>query len=55
MENLATFAYNAYGKTTDYKNFQGLPMPLWDDLPYRIKDAWMAAVAAVTNQINENS
>lgn len=37
-------AYLAYGKTTDFKNFQGNPMPEFDKLPAKIKDAWENAV-----------
>lgn len=40
-------AYEAYGKTTDFKNYQGLPMPTYDDLPEKIKLAWEAATKAV--------
>lgn len=47
IEKLAKIAYAAYGKTTDYKNYQGLPMPSWDELPVMIKTAWMEATAAV--------
>lgn len=45
--NLARIAYEAYGKSTGGKNFQGDPMPAWDDLPQPIQDAWDAAVGAV--------
>jgi hypothetical protein len=44
---LAEQAYNAYGAVTDFKNFQGNPMPQWSDLPPRIQDAWRGAVARV--------
>jgi hypothetical protein len=39
----ANIAYDAYGAFTDWKNFAGNPMPHWNDLPDRIKDAWRAA------------
>lgn len=39
----AQAAYQAYGQITDFKNYQGLPMPAWDDLPPKIKEAWIAA------------
>lgn len=42
-------AYAAYGKTTDYKNFQGNPMPAWDDLGDTIQRAWTNAAAAVAS------
>lgn len=40
---LAKGAYNAYGMVTEYKNYQGLPMPEWDSLSDKIKEAWVAA------------
>lgn len=39
----AKYAYNAYGQTTDFKNFQGNPMPAWDALPPKIQEAWVNA------------
>jgi hypothetical protein len=47
-ELIAQSAYAAYGRTTDFKNYQGLPMPKWEDLPENIQKAW---VAAVTNAV----
>jgi hypothetical protein len=44
---LAKLAYAAYGKTTDHKNYAGLPMPVWDDLGDAIQGAWVSAVNAV--------
>lgn len=41
--NRAMAAYAAYGKTTDFKNFQGNPMPAWADLPDKIREAWVNA------------
>lgn len=41
---LARAAYARYGATTDYKNFLGLPMPTWEELPEKIREAWVAAV-----------
>lgn len=35
--------YQAYGKTTDFKNFRGDPMPSWDELPVPQREAWVAA------------
>lgn len=40
---LAMEMYQAYGKSTDFKNFQGNPMPAWQDLPEGIQKAWIAA------------
>lgn len=44
---LAKLAYEAYGKVTDGKNYQGLPMPSWEDLTDKIREAWDAAVTEV--------
>lgn len=38
----ASDAYLAYGAVTKYRNFQGNPMPAFDDLPETIQKAWMA-------------
>jgi hypothetical protein len=43
----AQLAYHAYGESTNFKNFQGNPMPAWGDLPERIRVAWGCAVRAV--------
>lgn len=42
-EILAQKMYHAYGETTDFKNFQGTPMPPWEELPEGIRKAWIAA------------
>lgn len=41
MAELGRSAYRAYGQVTDFKNFQGDPMPEWDDLGQHIQEAWM--------------
>jgi hypothetical protein len=39
--------YYAYASVTAGKNFQGNPMPEWQDLPAKIREAWiMATVTA---------
>lgn len=47
MSDVAKQAYHAYGEVTDFKNYQGLPMPEWDALTDTIKAAWQAAVESV--------
>lgn len=42
-EALGRRAYQAYGDVVHFKNYQGLPMPLWDDLSPAIQNAWKAA------------
>ncbi len=44
---LAQAAYDAYGKRTQWLNFQGNPMPAWDDLGDTIRGAWVAAAVEV--------
>lgn len=46
IEQLAEQAYQAYGAVTDFKNYQGLPMPKWAELPPKIREAWCAATKA---------
>lgn len=48
---LAQLAYQAYGEQTDFKNYQGNPMPAWDDLGDAIQDAWLAAADAVAEDV----
>lgn len=49
---LARIAYAAYGQTTNYKNYQGNPMPNWDDLGVAIQTAWVAAAEAVADELS---
>lgn len=46
-EEYAQNAYEAYGETTDHKNFQGNPMPDWALLPETIRAAWINSVKQV--------
>lgn len=48
---LAKTAYEAYGISTGGKNYQGLPMPSWDDLGEPIRTAWVAATTAVAREL----
>lgn len=47
---LAKLAYDAYGANRDYKNYQGLPMPAWEDLG-DIQAAWEAAAEAIAERL----
>lgn len=47
-EFFAREAYHAYGEVTDFKNYQGLPMPKWEDLTDKIREAWIAAATKVS-------
>lgn len=44
-EALARAAYAAYGEVTGYKNYQGLPMPTFNELSETIQRAWIAAAS----------
>ncbi|CUW29711.1 MULTISPECIES: hypothetical protein [Streptomyces] len=44
---LAQTAYAAYGAATGQKNYQGLPMPAWADLPALTQLAWTEAAATI--------
>lgn len=46
-------AYLAYGEVTDFKNFQGEPMPKFEELPERIQNAWKAAAASLIPDTEE--
>ena len=41
---IAASAYRSYAASTGNKNYQGLPMPAFDELPLPIQTAWEAAV-----------
>jgi len=42
--DIAVSAYRAYAASTGNKNYQGLPMPAWENLTRPIQIAWEAAV-----------
>lgn len=48
MEQLAQQLYDAYGASTNYRNFMGNPMPAWADLPEGVRNAWVATAEAAT-------
>ena len=45
--SLEEAAYQAYGESTEWKNFRGDKMPEWEELPESIQKAWRAASIAV--------
>jgi hypothetical protein len=51
---LARIAYQAYGETTDFKNYQGYAMPEFDDLGETIQKAWDQAARRVEQQIRDD-
>lgn len=46
-EDIAKSAYRAYAASTGNKNYQGLPMPEWENLTQPIQIAWEAAARQV--------
>lgn len=46
---LAKIGYQAYGDKADWKNYQGFPMPTWENLPENIKGYWIAVATAITS------
>lgn len=46
-ESRGHIAYTAYGRSTGFRNFQGNPMPNWDDLTPQIRDAWINAARVI--------
>lgn len=47
VTEVAKAAYHEYGAVTDHKNYQGLPMPDWEQLTPKIQAAWKASVSYV--------
>lgn len=48
---LARTGYEAYGEWTGWKNFQGNPMPPWEQLGDNIQHAWVAAAGAIERKL----
>jgi len=54
MTKRAEAAYAAYGAATAFKNFQGNPMPKFEDLTPQIQQAWDAACEGAVRHWLEN-
>lgn len=52
-DTLGRIAYRAYGQATNNLNYQGLPMPQWDDLGEPIQAAWINA-ADMIRKVSRN-
>jgi hypothetical protein len=50
-KTLAEAAYTSYSEATGGKNFQGDPMPTWDQLPQPIRNAWALAAERIRNDV----
>lgn len=53
-KSLGEIAYNAYGETTGFKNYQQLPMPAWDENDIRYVEG-MTVLTGIIKQAWENS
>lgn len=51
---LAVIGYQAYGDAAGWKNYQGNPMPTWEELPEAIKSYWSAAALKIAQQTISN-
>jgi hypothetical protein len=47
---LGRIGYDAYGEVAEWKNYEGKPMPKWDELPQHIRDKWAAAASAIRHE-----
>lgn len=47
IDRLAQRAYHDYGAVTNHLNYQGLPMPEWEELPDKIRNAWRNAALSI--------
>ena len=47
LPNLAQVAYEKYAQHQSWKNYQGNPIPQWDEVRADIKQAWYVAVKHV--------
>lgn len=48
---LARVGYQAYGEWAAWRNYAGLPMPAWPDLPDAQRLAWVAAAGAIVHAV----
>lgn len=46
-ESRARLAYTAYGRKVRFKNYNGGPMPMFDQLGAEQRDAWIAAAGVI--------
>jgi len=51
LNDLARMAYDQYAIVTGGKNYQGLPMPHYNDLGDTIQSAWRAAAGAIARAV----
>ena len=44
----AKAGYERYGEFVGWKNYAGLPMPKWEDLPEKTRGAWTAVAIEIS-------
>ena len=54
LGELAQVGYEAYGAEAGWKNYEGKPMPQWDDLPGHIRTKWEVATGAIAKALSES-
>jgi len=52
MEDLGRIAFIAYCKVMNNRTYDDKPIPAYDDLPDKVKEAWQAAGLAATTAID---
>lgn len=52
--DLARIGYDAYGDRAEWKNYEGKPMPQWDELPQHIRDKWRSAAKAMKLYVDDH-
>ncbi len=48
---LACIGFNAYSERADWKNYEGKPIPKWDELRSDIIEKWCVAVEAIVDAL----
>jgi hypothetical protein len=51
VERYGRLAFEAYGKSTGGRTYDGRPIPKWHELPENIREAWCAAGAVVASDV----
>lgn len=48
IEEKARAGYEKYGDFVGWRNYAGLAMPKWDELPGKIREAWAVAAQEIS-------
>ena len=55
FEAVARKGYEAYGDFVDWRNFAGLMLPQWHELPEKERNAWITASCAIAAELVRRS